>query len=217
MQIYVDSANISEIREALSVGLCDGVTTNPSLIARENKSMESAIHEICELVKGPVHAETLSLEAEGIVKEGRLYAGWGKNIVVKVPFCREGLKAVKVLSEENIACNVTLIFSHAQALLAAKAGARYLCPFVGRLDDIGGDGIGLVSDIVELLDGYVDFDCEVIVASIRHVQHVMDSAACGAHIATVPAKVLLQMEKHPLTDSGIEAFLKDAEKSARFA
>lgn len=212
MQMYVDSANLDEIKAAKAVGLCDGVTTNPTLIAKEGKAMEAAIREICAEVEGPVHAETLSLDADGIVEEGRAFRKWAENIVVKVPFCSAGLRAVKTLSSEGIDCNVTLIFSAAQGLLATKAGARYLCPFVGRLDDIGGDGIGLVADIVSFLETYPEFDTEVIVASTRHVQHVMDSAAVGAHIATVPAKVLQQMERHPLTDAGIEAFLKDAEK-----
>jgi len=212
MDIYVDSANLDDIKAGLAVGLCDGVTTNPTLIAKENVAMESRIREICSLVEGPVHAETLSLEVDGIVSEGRVYRKWADNIVVKIPFCDAGLKAVKILSEEGVPTNVTLIFSAAQALLACKAGATYVCPFVGRLDDIGGDGIGVIEEIVEYLDIYESLSTEVIVASIRTPQHVMDSALAGAHIATIPSKVIQQMSHHPLTEKGIEAFLSDAKK-----
>jgi len=212
MEIYVDSANLDDIKQGLAVGLCDGVTTNPTLIAKENVSMEKRIKDICAIVEGPVHAETLSLETDEIVKEGREYHSWSKNVVVKIPFCEAGLKAVKILSAENIPTNVTLIFSAAQALLAAKAGATYVCPFVGRLDDIGGDGMGVIDQIVDFLSNYPAVDTEVIVASIRTPDHVMTSASIGADIATVSSKVISQMAKHPLTDSGIEAFLQDAKK-----
>jgi transaldolase len=212
MDIYVDSANLDDIKKGLAVGLCDGVTTNPTLIAREKVTQEKRIKEICELVTGPVHAETLSLVASEIVEEGREYHSWAKNVVVKIPFCEPGLEAVKILNDAGIPTNVTLIFSAAQALLAAKAGATYVCPFVGRLDDIGGDGMGVIDEIVAFLSNYPAVDTEVIVASIRTPDHVMTSASIGADIATVPSKVIAQMAKHPLTDSGIEAFLEDAKK-----
>ena len=211
MDIYVDSANLDDIKKAAAVGLCDGVTTNPTLIAKENVSMEARIKDICKIVSGPVHAETLSLECDEIVKEGRSLREWGDNIVVKIPFCEEGLKAVKILSDEEIPTNVTLIFSAAQALLSAKAGATYVCPFVGRLDDIGSDGMSVIEEIMNFLSIYA-LDTQVIVASIRSPEHVMTSAAMGADIATVPTKVIDQMAVHPLTDKGIAAFLEDAKK-----
>lgn len=217
MKIYVDSANMNEIKAAAELGLCDGVTTNPTLLAKEGKGMEKVIREIAAFVKGPVHAETLSLKKDDILAEGRRYHGWAKNIVVKIPFCTEGLQAANVFQKEGIPTNITLIFSAAQALLAAKAGATYVCPFVGRLDDIGAEGMGVISEIMEIFGNQPEICTEVIVASIRHTQHVLDSAKLGAHIATVPSKVLQQMAMHPLTESGIAKFNEDAKKFEKLA
>ena len=212
MKIYVDSADIAEIQAGLDLGLCDGVTTNPTLIARTGKSMDQAIRDICDIVDGDVHAEVLSLDAEGIYKEGKELAKISDNIVVKIPMCNEGLKAVKRFSDEGIKTNVTLIFSTAQAILAAKAGATNVCPFVGRLDDISITGTELIDEIVTIFDNYPAINSEIIVASIRNPLHVIEPALVGAHIFTIPGNVLKQMEKHPLTDNGIAAFLEDAKK-----
>ncbi len=212
MKIYVDSADMAEIENGLSLGLCDGVTTNPTLIAKTGKSMDAAIKDICSVVDGDVHAEVLSLDAEGIYKEGKEFAKVADNIVVKIPMCHEGLKAVKRFSDEGIKTNVTLIFSTSQTILAAKAGASNVCPFVGRLDDISSPGNELINEIVTVFDNYPTIESEIIVASIRNPLHVVEPALAGAHIFTIPGGVLAQMEKHPLTDIGIAAFLEDAKK-----
>lgn len=212
MKIFVDSANVNEIKAAMELGLCDGVTTNPTLIAKENKKMHQAIEDICKIVKGPVHAEVLSLEYEKILKEGRELSKIAPQVVVKIPMMREGLRAVKTFSEEKIKTNVTLIFSASQAILAAKAGATNVCPFVGRLDDISVSGNALIAEIAEIFNQYPEINTEIIVASIRNPLHVIESALVGAHIFTIPANVLTQMEKHPLTDIGIAKFLEDAKK-----
>jgi transaldolase len=212
MKIFVDSADITEIQNGLDLGLCDGVTTNPTLIAKTGKSMNQAIEDICKIVKGDVHAEVLSLDADGIYKEGKELAKIADNIVVKIPMCNAGLKAVKRFADDGIKTNVTLIFSTAQAILAAKAGATNVCPFVGRLDDISIPGTNLIGEIAAIFDNYPSIDTEIIVASIRNPLHVIEPALAGAHIFTIPANVLKQMEKHPLTDIGIAAFLEDAKK-----
>lgn len=212
MLFFLDTANISELKAAAALGIMAGVTTNPSLIAREGRNIKEVIREICQITPGPVSAEVIALDAEGMIAEGRELAGIASNVVVKIPMTWEGLKAVRVLSEEHIQTNVTLIFSANQALMAARAGATYVSPFVGRLDDIGFDGAVLVRQIVDLFDIHGIFT-EVIAASIRHPLHVTQAAEAGAHIATIPLKVLEQMVKHPLTDIGIEKFLADWEKA----
>jgi len=211
MKFFIDTANTKEIKEAWELGVIDGVTTNPSLISKEKKEPIKLLREICEIVDGPVSAEVVSLNADGMVKEAQELAKIHKNIVVKVPMTKDGLKAVKKLSSLGIKTNVTLIFSPNQALLAAKAGANFVSPFVGRLDDITHDGMELVGQILEVYDNYT-FETEVIVASIRNPLHVLDAARMGAHIATIPFSVIDQLSKHPLTDIGIEKFLKDWEK-----
>ena len=214
MKFFIDTANIEEIKKAVALGMVDGVTTNPSLIAKENRPFEELLLEICELVDGPVNGEVISLDAEGMVEEGRKLAAFHQNIVVKIPMTTEGLKAVKILSSENIKTNVTLIFSSMQALMAAKAGASYVSPFVGRLDDISHVGMDLVSDIMNIYGNY-GYETEIIVASIRNPIHVVESALIGADIATIPLKVIEQLAKHPLTDIGMEKFLADWEKRAK--
>lgn len=211
MKIFIDTANIEHIREVASWGILDGVTTNPSLIAKEGRNFKEVIDEISKIVSGPVSAEVLSTDSKGMVKEAKELIQLGKNVVIKIPMTKEGLKACNELRCENIKTNVTLVFSANQALLAAKAGASYVSPFVGRLDDICNDGISLVSDIVRIYKTY-DIKTEVISASIRHPMHVIKSAEAGADIATIPYQVLMQMLKHPLTDIGIERFLKDWEE-----
>jgi len=211
MKFFIDTANLEEINKGLAMGMVDGVTTNPSLIAKENKPFEEIITEICKVVDGPVSAEVVSLEAGGMLAEARKLAKLADNIVIKVPMIVEGLKAVKQLAAEGIKTNVTLVFSAAQALLAAKAGATYVSPFVGRLDDIGNPGMDLIGDIVTIYDNY-GYQSEIIVASVRSPQHVLDAALIGADIATIPFKVIAQLAKHPLTDRGIEQFLADWEK-----
>jgi len=211
MKFFIDTANVTEIKEAVALGMVDGVTTNPSLIAREKRPFEEIIQEIASLVDGPISAEVISLEAEGMVKEGRKLAKIHNNIVIKVPMTPDGLKATRVFAAEGIKTNVTLVFSATQALLAAKAGAAYASPFVGRLDDISLTGMDLISDIMTIYDNY-GYTTEVIVASVRNPTHVLDAALIGAHIATIPYKVILQLAKHPLTDRGIESFLADWEK-----
>ena len=208
MKIFLDTANIDEIKEGASWGIVDGVTTNPSLIAREGRDFKEVVKEICEIVEGPISAEVISEDSEGMIAEAKELVKIHKNIVIKIPMTVEGLKAVSVLSKENIKTNVTLIFSANQALLAAKAGASYVSPFLGRVDDIGSEGMELVRSIVEIFDIY-GFDTQVIAASVRHPLHVTDAALAGSHIATIPMKVLQQMVKHPLTDKGIESFMKD--------
>ncbi|MBC7343294.1 MAG: fructose-6-phosphate aldolase [Clostridia bacterium] len=208
MRLFIDTANVEEIREANSWGIISGVTTNPSLIAREGRDFREVVKEICTIVDGPVSAEVISLEAQAMVREARELAAIHPNVVVKIPMTIEGLKAVKVLAEEGIRSNVTLIFSANQALMAAIAGATYVSPFVGRLDDVGQSGTEVVADIVQIFSQY-GFDTEIIVASVRHPLHVLEAARLGADIATVPFKVLEQMSRHPLTDVGIERFLAD--------
>jgi len=214
MKFFIDTADIEEIKEAHALGMVDGVTTNPSLIAREDRPFEELLQEICELVDGPVNGEVISLVAEGMVEEGRKLAALHPNIVVKIPMTTEGLKAVKILSSENIRTNVTLIFSSTQALMSAKAGASYVSPFVGRLDDISQVGMDLVSDIMNIYANY-GYETEVIVASIRNPIHVVEAALIGADIATIPFKVIGQLAKHPLTDIGMEKFLADWEKRTK--
>jgi len=211
MKFFIDTANVEEIRKASEWGLVDGVTTNPSLVAREGRQFEELIKEICSIVDGPVSAEAVSMDAEGLITEGRALAEIHENIVVKIPMTLEGLKATKILFNDGIKTNVTLVFSPSQALLAAKAGATYVSPFVGRLDDISITGMDLVAQILDIYENY-GYKSEVIVASIRHPLHVVESASMGAHVATIPFKVLEQLSRHPLTDSGIEKFLKDWEK-----
>jgi len=214
MKFFIDTANIEEIKKGVEMGMVDGVTTNPSLVAKENKPFVEILGEICKIVDGPVSAEVVSLDAAGMVAEARELAKIDDKIVIKVPMIVEGLKAVKLLAAEGIRTNVTLVFSAAQALLAAKAGAAFVSPFVGRLDDIGVSGMDLISDIVSIYDNY-GYQSEVIVASVRSPQHVLDAALLGADIATIPFKVIAQLAKHPLTDKGMEMFLADWEKRAK--
>jgi len=211
MKFFIDTANIEEIKKGLELGMVDGVTTNPSLVSKEQRPFSDILADICALVDGPISAEVVSLDADGMVAEARELAKIHDNIVVKVPMIEEGLKAVKRLTAENIKTNVTLVFSSTQALLAAKAGATYVSPFVGRLDDISQDGMELISDIMTILRNY-GFSTEVIVASVRSPMHVVQSALIGADIATIPYKVIAQMARHPLTDIGMEQFLADWEK-----
>ena len=208
MKFFIDTANVDEIREANSMGMADGVTTNPSLIAKEGRDFEEVIKEICEIVDGPISAEVIGLEAEGMIKEARHLAGIHKNIVVKIPMTVDGIKATCALSKEGIKTNVTLVFSPLQALMAAKAGATYVSPFVGRMDDLSQDGLQLVEQIVEIYSNYA-YETEVIVASVRNPLHVLESALMGADIATIPFNVLGKFASHPLTDKGIKAFLDD--------
>ena len=208
MKIFIDTANIKEIREAVSMGIIDGVTTNPSLIAKENKTAVELLKEICALVAGPVSAEVISLDTNAMIQEAQRLSAIAKNIVVKIPLIEEGLKAVKVLSFEGIKINVTLCFSPSQALLAAKTGADYISPFIGRLDDVSEVGINLVRDIKKIYSNY-NFKTQIIVASVRNPLHVVDAALIGADIATVPFAVIKQLIKHPLTDIGVERFLED--------
>lgn len=208
MKFFIDTANIEEIKEVSSWGIVDGVTTNPSLIAKEGRNFQEVVKEITELVDGPISAEVVSLEWEGMLEEARELAKIHKNIIIKVPMTKEGLKAVKALKEEGIKTNVTLIFTASQALMAAKAGASYVSPFLGRLDDISTNGMKLIEDISIIFDNYM-IETEIIAASIRHPIHVVDCALNGADIATIPYKVFNQMLNHPLTDSGIERFLED--------
>lgn len=210
MKLFIDTANVDEISKANDMGVICGVTTNPSLIAREGRVFKDVVIEITTIVDGPISAEVISLDSDGMVKEAVELSKLHKNIIIKIPMTVEGLKAVKILSNNNIKTNVTLIFSAGQALLAAKAGASYVSPFVGRLDDISTDGMELISEIVDIFNNY-NIDTEIIAASIRHPMHVTQAARLGCHIATVPYKVILQMTKHPLTDKGIEQFLKDWE------
>ena len=208
MKFFIDTADINEIKAAMEMGLIDGVTTNPTLVSRTGRPFLEVAKEIVETVPGPVSLEVVSLDTQGMVDEARQLAKLGDNVVIKIPMTTEGLKAVKVLSAEGIKTNVTLVFSPLQALLAAKAGATYVSPFVGRLDDIGHDGMELISQIVQIYENY-GFETEIIVASVRHPQHVLQAALIGADIATIPFKVIKQLAKHPLTDIGIERFLED--------
>ena len=211
MKIFIDTANIDEIKEANALGIIDGVTTNPTLVAREGRDFIETIREICSIVDGPISAEAVGMECSSILKEARDLARIQKNVVIKIPLMPEGLKAVKILSREKIKTNVTLCFSPSQALLAAKAGATYISPFIGRLDDVSHVGMDIVRDIKLIYKNY-NFRTQIIVASVRNPLHVLDAAKIGADIATVPYKVLMQLVKHPLTDIGIEKFLKDWEK-----
>ncbi len=210
MRLFIDTANVDEIREASSWGVISGVTTNPSLIAKEGRDFIEVVREITGIVDGPISAEVISEDHKGMVEEARKLSQIHKNIIIKIPMTAEGLKAVNILRGEGIRTNVTLIFSASQALLSARAGATYVSPFVGRMDDIGNDGMKVIEEITEIFDIH-DIETEVISASIRHQMHVIDSARAGAHIATVPFNVLKQMLKHPLTDTGVEKFLKDWE------
>ena len=212
MRFFLDTANVDEIKEVAQFGLLDGVTTNPSLIAKEKQNIHSVIREICEIVDGPVSAEVIGTTAPEMIAEGRVLGALASNVVVKVPMTIEGLKAVYALSQDDIPTNVTLVFSANQALMAARAGAVFVSPFVGRLDDISEDGIHLVKTITDIFAIH-DIDTEVIAASIRHPMHVTQAALAGAHIATVPYKVLLSLVKHPLTDAGIQRFLDDWKKA----
>lgn len=211
MKFFIDTANIEQIREAASIGILDGVTTNPTLISREQGDPREIVVEICNIVNGPVNAEVVSLDWEGMVREGKELAELHDNICVKIPMTKDGLRAVKALSSEGISTNVTLIFSPIQALLAARAGAGYVSPFVGRLDDIATSGMDLIGQIAQIYNNYA-IETEIIVASIRHPMHVVEAALMGADIATIPFKVIEQMMRHPLTDKGIEQFLADWKK-----
>jgi len=211
MKFFIDTANIEQIREAASIGILHGVTTNPTLISRESGDPVEIFKTICEIVDGPVNAEVVALDGDGMVREGKELAQLHKNIVVKIPMCREGLKAVKTLASEGIRTNVTLIFTAIQALMAARAGASFVSPFVGRLDDISTTGMQLVQQIKQIYENYA-INTEIIVASIRHPIHVVEAALIGADIATIPFKVIGQLLKHPLTDQGIEQFLDDWKK-----
>ena len=211
MDIFIDTANVDEIREAVSWGVIAGATTNPSLVAKEGRDHKEVIEEISQIVDGPLSIETVSLDAEGMIKEAHEFVNWSPHAVIKVPMTEEGMKAVSQLSKEGIKTNVTLVFSANQALLAAIAGATYISPFVGRLDDIGEEGMNLIEEIREVYDNYF-FDTQILAASIRHPRHVTQSARLGADVATIPYKVLKQMFKHPLTDNGIEKFLNDWKK-----
>ena len=215
MKFFIDTASLKEIREAASLGLVDGVTTNPSLVAKEGEvDFKSHIAAICEIVQGPVSVEVTSLDTEGMLREGRDYAKIAPNVVVKCPLTLDGLRATRTLTEEGTPVNVTLCFSATQAILAAKCGAAYISPFVGRLDDIAEDGMQLVRDIVEIYRNY-EWDTQVLAASIRHPVHVVEAARAGADVATLPFKVIAQLSKHPLTDKGLEQFLADWRKSGR--
>jgi transaldolase len=214
MKIFLDTANLKQIKEAASWGIVDGVTTNPTLLSKEDMKFEELIKKICRVISGPVNVECVSTKSKDIIKEGRELVKLADNIVLKIPICVEGLKAIKVLSGEGIQVNTTLIFSPTQALLAAKAGARYVSPFIGRLDDISHEGMDLIDKIIAIFNNY-GLETEVIVASIRHPLHVVDAALVGADIATIPFAVLDKMVKHPLTDIGMEQFLKDWRKVKR--
>ena len=211
MKFFIDTADIKDIKEAAAMGLVDGVTTNPSLVAKTGRKFRDVLLEICDVVKGPVSAEVVGVKYDDIMKEARELAALRPNIVVKVPMLAEGMKAVRTCADEGIKTNVTLCFSATQALLAAKAGATYISPFVGRLDDVSTNGMQLIREICEIYDNY-EYTTEVLVASVRHPMHVHEAAMIGAHVCTCPLSVLLQLSKHPLTDAGLAKFLADAEK-----
>jgi len=211
VKFFIDSADIKEIKEAASMGIIDGVTTNPSLVAKTGRKFRDVLVEICDVVRGPVSAEVVSTKVDGMMQEARELAALRPNVVVKIPLLPDGLKAVRTCAEEGIQTNVTLCFSANQALLAAKAGATYISPFVGRIDDVSSDGMSVVADILEIYENY-DFDTQVLVASVRHPMHVLEAAKMGAHVATCPLSVLLQLTRHPLTDLGLQKFLADWEK-----
>lgn len=214
MKFFIDTANIAEITDAYAMGMVDGVTTNPSLIAKEGRAFEDIIKEICEIVDGPISAEVISTDYDGMIQEAGKLAKIHDNIVVKIPMTIDGIKATKTLTEEGIKTNVTLVFSPLQALMAAKAGATFVSPFVGRIDDISSDGMLLVEQIVEIYGNYA-FDTQVIVASVRNPLHVLDAALIGADIATIPYSVLSRLASHPLTDKGLKAFLDDWKKAEK--
>jgi transaldolase len=215
MRFFVDTADVEAIRELAATGLVDGVTTNPSLVAKSGRDFIEVLGEICALVPGPVSAEVTATETQAMLAEARLLARVAENVVVKVPLTPDGLKACRTLTDEGTQVNVTLCFSAAQAILAAKAGARYVSPFVGRLDDIGADGLALIGEIVQIYDAYPDFTTEVLVASVRNSAHVVEAAKMGAHVATLPPAILQAMFKHPLTDKGLDAFLSDWAKTGQ--
>lgn len=214
MKFFLDTADVGKIRAAVEMGMCDGVTTNPTIIMKSGRGQKEVVQEIAALVPGPVSVEGISEDADGMVKEGTEFAKWAKNIVVKLPMTKEGLKAARILEKKGIKTNVTLVFSANQALLAAKAGASYVSPFVGRLDDVSEDGMQLIADIMDIFSNY-EFKTEVIVASVRDPVHVVDAARMGAHIATIPPDVFEKLFKHPLTDKGIAQFKEDYAKSKR--
>ncbi len=213
MKLFIDTANLDEIKKANDMGIVCGVTTNPSLIAKEGRDFHKTIQEIAEIVDGPISAEVIAIESDNMVEEALVLSKIHKNVVIKIPMTEEGLKAVKILSSKGIKTNVTLIFSAAQALLAAKAGATYVSPFLGRLDDVGLDGLILIEEIVDIFNNHIDINTEIIAASIRNPIHVTKAASLGCHIATVPFKILNQMLNHPLTDKGIKQFLSDWEST----
>ena len=210
MKIFIDTADVEQIRDAAAMGVVDGVTTNPSLVAKTGRSYREVVEEICEIVDGPISAEVIATDTAGILKEGREVAAWHPNIVVKVPLIPDGLKATRVFTDEGIKTNVTLCFSASQGMLAAKAGATYISPFLGRIDDISWDGMELIGQLRAIYDNY-GFDTEILAASIRHPKHVVECALLGADVSTMPHKVIMQLAKHPLTDIGLAKFLKDAE------
>lgn len=210
MKFFLDTANIEEIKRVNDLGLCDGVTTNPSIIKKEGRDFEEVVKEICKLVDGPVSAEVTSYECEGMVEQARALSKWAENIVVKIPMTEEGLKAINILSKEKIKTNCTLIFSVSQGLMAMKAGATYISPFMGRIDDMGESGAKLVSELRDAIDIY-GYDSQIIAASIRHIGHLEEAALAGAHIATIPGTLFEKLWSHPLTDAGIESFKKDWE------
>jgi len=212
MKIFIDTANLNEIRKAKAMGLVDGVTTNPTLLAKEGEETEKLIRKIWQEVRGPVNVEVIGITCEEMVKEAKTMATWGDEIVIKIPITPEGLKTVKILSSEGIRTNVTLLFSASQAILAAKAGATYICPFLGRLDDISTNGLELIRQIRGIYENYPDIETQIIVASVRHPIHVIESGMMGAEIVTIPLAIIEQMVKHPLTDKGIAQFLEDAKK-----
>jgi transaldolase len=212
VKIFIDTANLNEIRKAKAMGLVDGVTTNPTLLAKEGEDTEKLIRKIWQEVRGPVNVEVIGITCEEMVKEAKTMATWGDEMVIKIPITPEGLKTVKILSSEGIRTNVTLLFSASQAILAAKAGATYVCPFLGRLDDISTNGLELIRQIRGIYENYPDIETQIIVASVRHPIHVIESGRMGAEIVTIPPAIIEQMVKHPLTDKGIAQFLEDAKK-----
>ncbi len=211
MKIFIDTADVAEIRDAAAMGVLDGVTTNPSLVAKAGRSYREVVEEICEIVDGPISAEVIATDLDGMLREARDIATWHPNVVVKIPLIAEGLKAVRTLTDEGIKTNVTLCFSAPQGMLAAKAGATYISPFLGRIDDISWDGMELIGQLRTIYDNY-GFETEILAASIRHPRHVVDAAMLGADVGTMPHKVILQLLQHPLTDIGLEKFLSDAAK-----
>jgi transaldolase len=215
MKFFVDGVDLPEIKELARMGVVDGVTTNPSIIAKSGRDFKEVIKEICDLVDGPVSAEVAATQADEMISEGKILAKIALNVCVKLPLTAEGLKACHALSQEGIMTNVTLCFSSAQALMAAKAGATFVSPFVGRLDDIGQDGLSLIQEICQIYNNYPELETEVLVASVRHPRHILDAAAMGAHVMTAPAKVIKQLINHPLTDKGLESFLKDWKESGQ--